>query len=1435
MSTSRLQKPLSTPPVTPNQLGLWRANSLSELYEEAAHAGLFVALAQPVSVILRPPAYQAELDRLRGQIETLGELPLGDFMLERRRWQALKALGNKEERRALLRACRVALETAPPAAVGRPVRAAPGALPLDPDALEDWLLQAGLTDLLDEHSSVLLEDLPRVHFDRLGYHASYLPSLGELLYDLPFRVTPRANKEDVKVLQSAAERHVRRRVAEAEAALRQEPAAAPPFEGQHPVLLELAQKLLALREALRRRHAPVPRAQLSGTILRLRPEPLSLFLEAPVKLRDKRRGGQRPKVELGLTDWKREISTRCDCPWQDGGCRHALQAVDVALLVFEDPDTELVRELATQLSVPHWGKVLAQVRLVARPQASAAEDALEGARLVWRLSPPKRHGTPKLEALIQRPSARGGWANGRALRPEEILRSVWSQITDLDRTAATLLSGYDGPSRLPQALDLLAPTGRVLLAGHPEPLRVRKEALGIACLEKGDGFELIPMLGASPVPEELERRLLGSGPMARHVHLDVEGGTCVVAHASAEVQQALAILNRRGNTFPKEAADALADELEEAAFPVVLPAVLCGREVAPSTAAIVHLTRPEPLTLEVELRVQPLPGALSFPVGQGPDRVRGRDGDGRLFCVRAFDAERAAALALCDRLGLPPPSTLEGRTSSQRVEADAALALVQRLEAEAKAGLEVRWPPKRPTVGRAATKKDLKVRVTEGRDWFGLSGDVEVDGARVDLAVLLEAARARRAWVKAGDDHFVELSEELRAQLEPLADVTFDGKHGQEITVGAAPTLQALAEEVGGFEACASFGSLLTRMKEGEAASAEVPSALQADLRPYQKEGFEWLSRLAGWGAGACLADDMGLGKTLQALALLTQRARQGPALVVAPTSVCFNWEAEAQRFSPSLRVHAWRTCDRDALPALLGPNDVVVVSYGLLVRDLDKLRAVPFTTLVLDEAQAVKNAHSQRAKAVREVQAAFRVALSGTPLENNLGELWSLFRVVLPGLFGSEEQFKKRFWIPIERSADAQRQRALSRLIRPFLLRRTKAEVATELPPRTEVTLPVALSPAERRLYDDARLAAVADLSEADGEDARFKVLAALTRLRLLACHPVLHDAGWRGPASKLGRFVELVEELRAQGHRALVFSQFVKHLAVVREALKARGFRFQYLDGETPAEERRRRVEAFQRGEGDLFLISLKAGGTGLNLTGADNVIHLDPWWNPAVEDQATDRAHRIGQQKPVTVYRLVAKGTIEEQILALHAQKRELVAGVLDGTGQGARLEVSEMVALLAEGAREDGGDEEDPGTLGAELAEALTLKEDDLPPAPAKDAVVEGAVSHGAMGARLIAYGPALASLPAEFRGFMEEEAMSGRIGRGPVKTYSRAVERFCGWLADGGGISGLRPQMRLRDVRDLYLAALVAGQWDAPASEPGVARSALAKLAAYLEA
>jgi SNF2 family DNA or RNA helicase len=404
---------------------------------------------------------------------------------------------------------------------------------------------------------------------------------------------------------------------------------------------------------------------------------------------------------------------------------------------------------------------------------------------------------------------------------------------------------------------------------------------------------------------------------------------------------------------------------------------------------------------------------------------------------------------------------------------------------------------------------------------------------------------------------------------------------------------------------------------------------------------------------------------------------------------VCLNWISEAARFTPTLNMKLFGTGDRAEILSTLQPNDVVVTSYGLLQLEAALFGKVQWHTIVLDEAQAIKNAATKRSQAVMALKGEFRVVCTGTPLENHLGELWNLFRFINPGLLGSLDQFTLRFAAPIEKPQDFRAELAarkrLQRLVQPFILRRTKAQVLSELPPRTEITLEVDLSKEELALYESLRRAALENLEQVQGpaEKKSIQILAEIMRLRRACCNPNLIAPELKLESSKLAAFARLLEGLLENRHKVLVFSQFVDHLTLIRAYLDQTGVAYQYLDGSTSMQERKARVDAFQAGQGDVFLISLKAGGTGINLTAADYVVHMDPWWNPAVEDQASDRAHRLGQLRPVTIYRLVARHTIEEGIVELHARKRDLADSLLDGSDAAARMSANDMLAMLQEG--------------------------------------------------------------------------------------------------------------------------------------------------------
>jgi SNF2 family DNA or RNA helicase len=593
----------------------------------------------------------------------------------------------------------------------------------------------------------------------------------------------------------------------------------------------------------------------------------------------------------------------------------------------------------------------------------------------------------------------------------------------------------------------------------------------------------------------------------------------------------------------------------------------------------------------------------------------------------------------------------------------------------------VEWPEgEQLKIRRKVSFNDISLSVTGNINWFELEGELKIDeNTALSIGKLLEMIRhGHGRFVELSSGEFISLSEQLRKRLSELAAFTAESKKGIVLNRFASASIVDTFDEFENLKVDKAWRDFCNRLETVQLSEASVPSLLQTELRPYQVSGYQWLIRLSEWGAGACLADDMGLGKTVQAIAVLLHRAHIGAALVVSPVSVMPNWINEVNRFAPSLNIKTLRNVDRAATLDSLEPGDLLITSYGLLLSEEQAITAKQWATVILDEAHAIKNYNTKTSKAAMSLQADFRTILTGTPIQNHLGEIWNLFQFINPGLLGSLSHFIDTFIRP----DDEKSRKRLKKLITPFILRRTKTAVLEELPPKTEIIRKITLSDEEVAFYEMLRRQALESLENDDSPQGakHLKVLAEITRLRQACCNPSLVYPEIAIESTKLSTFLEIVAELKDNGHRALVFSQFVTHLNIVRKALDEAEYTYCYLDGSTSVTKRESEVRNFQNGQGDLFLISLKAGGLGLNLTAADYVIHLDPWWNPAVEDQASDRAHRIGQNRPVTVYRLVAEQTIEEKIIQLHNTKRDLADSLLEGSDQSAKLSINELISLI-----------------------------------------------------------------------------------------------------------------------------------------------------------
>ncbi len=570
-----------------------------------------------------------------------------------------------------------------------------------------------------------------------------------------------------------------------------------------------------------------------------------------------------------------------------------------------------------------------------------------------------------------------------------------------------------------------------------------------------------------------------------------------------------------------------------------------------------------------------------------------------------------------------------------------------------------------------------QVRVSSGVDWLNLDMKFESGGAVVREEELRACLEHGRRLVQLEDGTYAPVDpEKVGDVLTRMAEIYATAGMKDKLPLSQAGRVQDLLKMVQNAKVSASAKTLFSKIEDiDEIPSVPKPRTLKADLRPYQKDGFSWLVFLHELNTGGILADDMGLGKTVQAIALLLwakSKYKRKLNLVVAPTSVVPNWDREIRKFAPGLKTVVWQGPNRSQSAPDLEKADVMITSYALLRRDEELLQSLDLRYVILDEAQHIKNPMSQTARSAKKLSSERRLALTGTPIENRLSELWSIFDFVSPGLLGQLKTFEERIARPIDRG-DMETAQRLRATIKPFVMRRLKRDVAADLPDKIEQEMIVPLAEEQAKLYKQilgqVRKSILSEVEKKGVSKAQIQILAALTRLRQVACDPrlmKLPDTDFDADDSgKLGALREIVDEAVSGGHRVLVFSQFVQMLNHIRTALESDGVQYEYLDGST--KDRLEKVDHFNEDTSvPVFLISLKAGGTGLNLTGADTVVHFDPWWNPAVEDQATDRAHRIGQTRNVNVYKLIAAGTVEEKILELSAKKRALVSNVLSTEG-------------------------------------------------------------------------------------------------------------------------------------------------------------------------
>lgn len=928
-----------------------------------------------------------------------------------------------------------------------------------------------------------------------------------------------------------------------------------------------------------------------------------------------------------------------------------------------------------------WERALEVLATMGAPEARNDKRAKKTSRFVWFVDFEKKELEPREQTL----GKNGSWSKGRKVALKRVKQGEVNGMTPQDVSVAQTIEEDYSKYHPNGHYQIRYEEALVALVGHPNLYLLQNPAVGVELVRRNP--QLLIEEGDNRLYLRFAQEFNGTG-----VQVVKETPT---RYQVIEVTEAHDSVHRQignGLEIPKRARHRLQQVSRNLSKIVEVQSTLSGviddvDQAKADQRTYVHLL-PIGETFKVEFFVKPLTDDDQyFKPGKGRTKVIGETGGQRRLAER--DLAKEIELAENIILECPTLQKLVHRDYEWQVdEVEDCLSILLELQPLRALDRIVLEHPRGERIRLVGSVDfgDLSLGVKEKAGWFDVEGQLAVDDNQViNFRELMDkvAENEQSQFIQLSEGQYVALTENLRRKLREMEGLLSKGKDGLQLHPLAAGILDDVADQLGEFEADIAWRESLQRIQTVGQNLARVPSTFKAELRPYQLDGFRWLMRLAEWGVGACLADDMGLGKTIQGLAMLQARAEQGPALVIAPASVTRNWIREAAKFAPTLNPVLLGQGDRQEMIESVGPYDMLVVSYGLLPFEGEALAAKRFGTIVLDEAQAIKNRGTKRSQVAMSLQGDFRVATTGTPIENHLGELWNLFQFLNPGLLGSFQRFNEKYTIPITKANDNERRQQLRRLIQPFILRRRKEEVLEELPPKTEVTLTVELSAPERAFYEALRQRALEQIDDSEGPNKRFQILAELMKLRQAACHPQMVDPSVEIGSSKLELLAETIQEIRESGHKALIFSQFVRHLKLVEEWVQSEGIEYQYLDGSTPGKKRDEAVQAFQRGEGDVFLISLKAGGTGLTLTAADYVIHLDPWWNPAVEDQASDRAHRIGQQRPVTVLRFVSENTIEEKIVKLHHEKRDLADSLLAGTEQSASLSADDLLDLIKYG--------------------------------------------------------------------------------------------------------------------------------------------------------
>ena len=1127
--------------------------------------------------------------------------------------------------------------------------------------LETWAKDNGVEYALSYPAKMLLVPTSKVHTNWLWVYKQNNTSIREIITRPTAHTLEEASAETAPLeFQQAAIRYLETMVQNVAQAIKDEQELLQSSPPTNPILRKIWTNALHYRSTLRRKVSPRSKTDRRTQKLWLDSKNSQLqYKEESIAWCG---GGNWAELIVHLDGRKHMVTCKC-LNGKRGQCRLGLSAVDQTIEMLTDTSQgQLHDRLIKNIGTPKWEKDLQLIDDVFTGEPIYRP----GESLGWRIKETKLGLDIEAVWCIQ---TGNGWKHRKA-DIESILKSGL-HMPERSDSHLLHLSTSNNPSLFSTMLHLLQKHPRVFVGSRSADIGILKEShFNLSFTQNSTGIEWSIMMEEEEISALDILNFLSAKKSA--LWFSFEENKFTYIEISHKIQKFIHNISKTSKIIPSEGISAIYQRLPniESILPVHLSESLRGTAIFPDSRPIIRVSNGGENNLRLELKVRPIPSKTYY-IGDGPEIIYLFNKEKQEFgyCSRDLNIEKQHATQLLQMLNLEPNPDYQWSLSKASDIFQLLSVLKELPEAHHN---RIEWLSTIPIIQHVGIE-DLRVDIFNNEHKLEIEGAVETDDENLSLWEILPAIRENNPYMLVKGHVWYSITDDFRRRLRTLADVISPQEQKLCINNSHVVTLNNILTHEG-FEP-----PIVLQEKMRSIQSIILQNTDFAyTLRPYQVEGVTWMLNLKQWTTGCILADEMGLGKTIQVIKFLheIQSINQNKVLIIAPKSTSGHWLSELNKCLPDWNVGHYHGPDRHGTLNTLFPKHCLVMTYDIMVRDIENLLEHHYSTIIFDEAQYLKNPQASRALSAKLLTADFRIALTGTPIENSLLDLWSIFSVVLPKHLGSWSQFKKRFVQPIE-TGQTQRLTDLQQLIDPLLLRRKKETVAFDLPAKIEINELVPLSTFERDMYEQLKKQAKQIIVE-NPQQAKFLVLSLLTKLRQVCCHRKLILDSASNHSSKLNRALEIVQNLRHDKRKVLIFSQFVRLLQLFKNMLEAENIDLCYLDGSTQSQHRQQEIDRFQNSDVPVFLISLKAGGSGINLTSATEVIHLDPWWNPAVEDQASDRAHRIGQTQTVTVIRLVAEDSIETQIVRLQQEKRKIAQDLLSDSIS--KLSLQEINELL-----------------------------------------------------------------------------------------------------------------------------------------------------------